>query len=329
MVTVVLPYFNAEKTIEQAVQSIINQTYDKLEILLIDNNSTDLGPEICTKIAKSDNRIQLLNESRQGVVYAANQGISKAKGAYIARMDADDIAHPERIQIQREQFRSDPKLDISATQVAYMSQTSSSAFEHFVAWSNQILSHRDFLFNQFVELPFVNPTLMVSRTTYELVGLHRDGNFPEDYEWFLRAMYYDCKVAKVNRKLLDWVDHSHRLTRTDMRYHADAFFQIKTEYLAKYLLRQNINSVWIWGAGKLAIKRSKWLLDYGIAISGYIDIKAGKKVSGAKCVHYETLSRKDQPFILSYVTNRGRRDDIRSFLDQRGYSEGLNYIIAG
>ena len=90
-VSVVMPVYNVEKHLEKAVQSVLDQTYQNFEIILVDDCSPDNCPELCEKIAKSDERIQVLHhEVNQGLSCARNTGLAKAKGRYVWFMDSDD-----------------------------------------------------------------------------------------------------------------------------------------------------------------------------------------------------------------------------------------------
>lgn len=330
MISVILPYFNAEPTLDRAIQSILDQTFEDFELILINNNSIDGSFDIAASFAQQDTRIKCLNEQQQGVVYAANTGMKAASGKYMARMDADDVAHPQRLEQQVIHLESNPAISISATQVNYKTNNPKiGEFQHFVDWSNSLNSRNDIYANRFVEFPVVNPTLMFRKELLHDIGYLKNEDFPEDYEWFLRAIEAGHMVEKLPKPLLDWHDSENRLTRSDLRYRNDAFFKIKTEYLTRHLKAISQTKVWIWGAGKLSLKRSQFLLDHGIIIEGYIDIKAGKRVSGYPCVHFEMVSIKAQTFILSYVSNRGKRDEIRQFLNARNYSECKSYLVVG
>lgn len=329
MISVVLPYYNAETTLESAIKSILSQSYSDLELLLINNNSSDSSQSIALYYQQKDARITLLSESKQGVVFAANLGLEKAKGDYIARMDADDVSHSSRFQNQIDEFRKNVNLSICATQVNYCNAVKTDdGFSHFVDWNNHLLSHSQIYTNRFVEFPVVNPSLMFKRALIADVGLFKEGDFPEDYEWFLRAMELSHKITKIEKPLLDWHDSINRLTRTDARYESEQFFKIKTTYLANHLKTINTHKVWIWGAGKLGLRRSQLLSGHDIEIAGYIDIKH-KSLQNFPCVHFEAIELLKQPFIISYITNRGKRNEVRNFLNTRGYEEGISYIIAG
>ena len=99
LVSVILPVYNSEKYIFEAIESVLNQTYKNIEIIVIDDCSTDTSAEIINNF--NDNRIRYYkNEKNSGIVYSLNRAISLAKGKYLARMDSDDICLPNRIQEQ-------------------------------------------------------------------------------------------------------------------------------------------------------------------------------------------------------------------------------------
>lgn len=331
LVSVVLPYYNAEKTLSDAITSVLNQTFDNFELILVNNNSKDGSLTIANNFAKRDSRVILLSEQKQGVAHAANLGNSLARGQFIARMDADDISLPNRLTAQVAHLQNNSKLEVSATQVKYINQNpSSTSFHHFVNWSNSIITQSQIRKNKFVEFPLVNPSIMVRSEIFKKIGLFEDGYFPEDYQWFLKAEEAECIIEKIPEILLEWKDSSDRLTRIDNKYSTEAFFKIKTHFLAKEIKKlnpQNTN-VWIWGAGKLGYARSQWLLGHGVRISGYIDIKE-KKLEQYPCINFSEISIQKTPFIISYITNRNKRNEVRDYLNSKGFEESKNYIIAG
>jgi len=94
-----MPCYNAEQFLPMALDSIINQTYTNLEILCINDGSTDKTADILEEYAKKDKRIRVVhNEANLKLIVTLNKGIALAKGDYIARMDADDVSHLERIE---------------------------------------------------------------------------------------------------------------------------------------------------------------------------------------------------------------------------------------
>src|SRR5687767_12786911 len=99
-VSVLLPYYNAAATIGAAIESILAQTFVDLELLLIDNVSTDESSSIALDFIKRDPRVRSIGESRIGISHALNTGLFHANGDLIARMDADDVSLPDRIMEQ-------------------------------------------------------------------------------------------------------------------------------------------------------------------------------------------------------------------------------------
>lgn len=118
LVSVVLPCYDAERFLAQALESLLGQTYGKLEILAIDDGSGDRTAAILAELGARDERIRVLrNAENQGVIRALNRGVAEARGEVIARMDADDVAAPERIERQVAVLAERPEVDLVGTGV--------------------------------------------------------------------------------------------------------------------------------------------------------------------------------------------------------------------
>ncbi|MEM9671358.1 MAG: glycosyltransferase family 2 protein [Bacteroidota bacterium] len=328
LVSVILPFYNAENTLHSATNSILNQSLEQWELILVDNASTDHSRSIAQSLAKQDTRIRLVNEPNRSVVSAFNAGLAQAQGAYIARMDADDISHPDRLKLQSDFLNKYSETDIVSGQVHYQSEVSQEGMQQYVNWVNSITTPKQILQNQFVELPTINPSLMFRRSALEKFGSYRFGDFPEDYELILRWLSQGAIISKVDDIVLDWHDSSHRLTRTDARYSTEAFYRIKTSYLTKWLEQNNpfYPNVVVWGAGRKSRQRAKLLEKAGITISAFIDV-VPNKTNEAPCIFYQDIAPPGQYFILSYVSNRGRRVEIRDFLLAKGYREAIDFLL--
>ena len=323
LVSVILPFFNAP-FLKEAIESILRQSYSSYELILIDNGSSDQSKEIAKSYAEVE-KIRLVSEPQRGVVYAANRGVAEARGTFIARMDADDVSKSNRLEEQVNMLLSDSSLGVVSGLVEYKGSSANEGFIQYVDWLNSILSAKDIYLNQFVEFPLANPTLMFRKSLFEEHGGYKEGDFPEDYEFFLSLQAANVQMSKVNETVIEWRDTETRLTRTDPRYSQDAFFRIKAQYLAKWLSKHNPlhPKVYIWGAGRLSRRRSDYLLEEGIEVAKYVDLKESERT-----MHYESLPGSAEAFVVSYVGNRGARDEIRSFLNNQGFQEGINYIVA-
>lgn len=98
LVSVIVPIYNAEQHMKSCIESLKNQTYTNIEIILVDDGSTDEGPSICDAYEKEDHRIQVIHKKNTGVSVARNNGLDMAKGTYISFVDADDSISPDMIE---------------------------------------------------------------------------------------------------------------------------------------------------------------------------------------------------------------------------------------
>lgn len=96
-VSVVVPIFNAEKTLVRCLDSLVNQTFDCFEVLLVDDGSTDSSNEICERYCCKDSRFKLFKQKNKGPASARNNGIDRASGRFLYFVDADDLIHPESL----------------------------------------------------------------------------------------------------------------------------------------------------------------------------------------------------------------------------------------
>jgi glycosyltransferase involved in cell wall biosynthesis len=330
-VSVILPFHNAENALNQAIQSILNQSFEKFEFLLIDNNSTDTSFSIASIFAKNDSRIRLLKEKKQGVANAMNLGLKNALGKYVARMDADDISMPHRLEKQLQYLKENPTVEFVGCYVKYVPHNKNTAgFERFINWVNSFHTSKEIKLNRFVEIPIVNPTILFRRELFEKYGGCFDSDFPEDYEMQLRYLTAGVKMAKLNETLLEWHDYSTRLTRTDKRYSTEAFFKVKAKY---FKIWSEINNpfhpnIWVWGAGRKTRQRAKLLEKEGLIIVGFIDVVKAKTTQKTT-IHFNEIPKPGKIFIVSMVTNYGAREKIKEFLLQTNYTEGENFILMG
>ena len=98
-ISVIIPVYNVEAYLPECLQSVTEQSMRQIEILLIDDGSTDRSYELCLAWAAKDKRIRCFHQENRGVSYARNKGLEEAKAEYIAFVDSDDIAHPQMLEI--------------------------------------------------------------------------------------------------------------------------------------------------------------------------------------------------------------------------------------
>lgn len=327
LVSVLLPYRNAQHTLAAAVESILAQSYTNIELILVNNGSTDQSRAVAEQFAHTDPRVRCAEEPRRGVVFATEKAYSLARGTLIARMDADDTAFPEKLEKQVAYLLAHPQLGGVSCLVenGAHEDIAGGGMDYYVQWTNTRISAEEIAISRFVESPIINPTILLRRATVEQHGLYRSGDFPEDYELWLRLLHRGVLLAKVPEVLLRWNDSSHRLTRTDSLYSTDAFYRIKSRYAALALqpVTAQCRQLFVWGAGRVTRHRVALLEAEGVRIDRFIDLKANAQ-GNVMC--YRDLVYSPAVFVLVYVASRGARADIQAYLTALGFAEGTDFL---
>ena len=332
-VSVILPVYNAEKTLDETLGSIQQQSFQDYELIIVDDGSTDNSADISRRHQQKDSRISVLSQSNYGVIQASNRALKQAVGRYIARMDADDIMHVERLQTQFDFLENSPKIDVVGCQVElFPAELIQGGFIEYIRWQNACIDTDDICDERYVELTMANPTLFIRRTVMMALGGYRQGDFPEDYDLFLRLAKHGYKAEKISQVLHYWRESTHRLTRTDPRYSRDAFDSLRAKYLVEDNRLHSGRPIIVWGAGRKTRQRASLLLEYGIEFEAWVDIdpnKIGNCVQGIPVRAPGCLQVTNKPFVLVYVNNRGARDLIAGDLAEMGYQRGLDYLMVG
>ena len=321
-VSVVLPVFNGAATIARAVESILAQSMRDLELIVVDDGSTDATVDVVRGIR--DARLRLIQREHRGVAGAANTATELATAPYIARMDADDFAYPRRIERQLQRLH-EQSLDVVGCQVRILNELQQAAvsMRRYERWINEdTIGEEQILALRFVEFPLVNPTILARRSYFEL-GFRND-DFPEDYDLMLRAAAQGMRFGKVDEVLFDWTDHPSGLTRTDSRYSPEAFMRCRQRNLIDGPLR-DVPTVDLWGIGQTGKPWLRWLQVQGIAVRRGYDIserKVNREIHGVRIWHPDDMPDADGTPLLIAVGADGARQVILPQIVSRGYVSG-------
>ncbi|MBP8823273.1 MAG: glycosyltransferase [Flavobacteriales bacterium] len=328
-ISVLLPFHNAAIHLDAAIASIAAQTFSAWELLLIDNASSDESNAIAHRWAKQDERIRVITEPAVGIAHALNTGLRHAQGRYIARMDADDISHPQRLAKQIEYLEAHPEIGVLGTRTTFATSVKkSSGMLWFVQWQNAILSPQEHYVKRFVDAPLAHPTVLFRRELVERHGNYNTGPLPEDHELWLVWMDAGVRFAKLPEELLTWNDHAQRLSRTHANYSVDAFFSTKVKWLAKWLKRKlDGRPLIIAGTSNICRQRARMLEAEGLAIAAFTDVKP-RTITGYAFIPHDALPPHGEAFIVSFISQRGTGDRIADFLAGRGLVEGQDFVLA-
>lgn len=199
LISVLIPAYNAEKYIAEAVESIINQTYKNLEILIINDCSTDNTEKIIRKYMKRDSRIVLINNTKNlRISKTLNKGLKKAKGKYIVRMDSDDWSYPTRIEKQKELMEKNPNIVLSSGNMEICDNEMTVKNK-----SNLPTSDRDIRKVLLQYNPMVHPAMIYKRETALSIGGYDEEIKSEDY-MFTIDMSSKGDLANLNDILIKY-----------------------------------------------------------------------------------------------------------------------------
>ena len=328
-VTILLPFRNAARTLDAAIASIAEQSFGDWHLLLIDNASTDDGPAIAARWARTDGRITLLTEPTIGIAHALNAGLAHSTTPLIARMDADDVCHPDRLARQVAYLDAHPEVGVLGTRTVFATLVEkSSGMAWYVDWQNALLTPHDHYVKRFVDAPLAHPTVMLRRALVEQLGGYSTEPLPEDHELWLRWMDAGVRFAKLPETLLTWNDHAERLSRTHPNYSINAFFRTKAKWLARWIRRQTPDRpVIIAGTSGLCQARTALLEAKGIVVTAYTDVKP-REVPGYAFIPHDALPPRGEALIVSFISQRGTGDRIAAYFTGMGLVEGEDFILA-
>ncbi len=328
LVSVLMPVRNAGLPLRAAVASILSQTYTQLELIIVNDGSTDQAIE---DLVKDDPRLRFIDNHGTGIVDALNTAATLARGQLLARMDGDDIALPWRLARQVELLAQHPHIGIAGGQVKLFGESDSlgKGYQHYESWINRLVTPQDIKREIFIESPIPHPTAVFRREVFDRLGGYRDSLWAEDYDMWLRAYAAGIEMAKPEGVILHWRDTPTRLSRIDSRYTQSNFIKAKAYFLSRTDLRNKPTI--IWGAGPTGRQLHDELTREGVVVNGFIDVhprrigrnKRGKPVFGQE--HALTLRNE---VIIGAVGTRGAREEIRDFLIANGKKESTDFIFA-
>jgi len=182
LVSVVMPVYNAEPYLKEAIDSILEQTYENFELLAINDGSKDNSGKIIDNYAKNDPRVKAVHQENTGIVTVLNRGIEMAKGEFIARMDSDDVSFPRRFEQQLAVFAKDPNVVLVAGGFEVIDEDGEFLYREVLPAHDRDLKRRMLLRN-----PLAHGSVMFRKSVIDAVGPYTDEFGPtEDFELWSR-----------------------------------------------------------------------------------------------------------------------------------------------
>ena len=327
-VSILLPAYQAAATLPACLRSLARQTETRWECVLVDDGSTDDTDTVAR--AAADPRVRVVTRPHGGLVAALTTGLAECRAPIVARMDADDVMHRDRLAAQLAALERTPELAAVGSWVrVFPRHAMTDGMRAYEGWLNGIDAPARVRAEAFVESPIVHPTLTIRRDVLRTLG-YRDAGWPEDYDLVLRLLAAGHALAVVPRRLLAWRDGPQRLTRSHPTYGLERITACKAAFLADGLLAGRERYV-LWGHGGTGRALRRALAVHGKRPSHVVELhpgRVGNRIAGAPVVRPEALASLPRAPVIASVAGEAARTEIRAFLDALGYRETVDYVCA-
>lgn len=235
MVSVILPARNAMPFLSIAVDSILRQRLESLELIIINDGSTDGTTDYLKSLA--DHRVHVEFTQGIGIVGALNLGLAMAQGRYIARQDADDYSHPQRLACQLRYLQAHPDVDVLATRAAFINEEGILVENDWTRAVQQL--HDPAITSSQIRmlLPqtccLIHGSIMATASSMRSLGGYRSKyEWAEDYDLWLRLLP-DHKFAKLPEKLYTYRIHGNQISEQQKQLQTERVICAKLEFLHK------------------------------------------------------------------------------------------------
>lgn len=207
-VSVLMPVYNAQRYVAEAIESILEQTFTDFEFLIVDDGSTDRSLKILQRYAARDTRIRLISRPNTGCVRALNEMLALAQGELIARMDADDIAMPDRLIQQVEFLRQNPEIVCVGGAQDWIDESGRLLLHHPEAEQDTEIQHLALIGHT----PINHPSALMRRLTVLQVGGYDESMYPaEDLDLWLKLGELG-KLANLKNTVIKYRQHNQSIS---------------------------------------------------------------------------------------------------------------------
>lgn len=247
LVSIVIPVHNGEQYIKESIDSCLNQTYQNIETIVVDDKSTDSTLE---KLKIYGNKIKVISvEKQNGLGNVINIGIRASKGTYIARMDADDIMYPTRVERQVEYLESNPNCVAVGGQIDLIDSRS-----NITGHREYALNDKDIKKNRFIFQPFAHPAVTLRKSAVEDIGLYPENMWKvEDVKFFL-TLSTKGEFANIPDTVLKYRMTFNTESQSKMVDHFNKTSEIRKWAIKELGIKPTNRELIIWNLQKIGVR---------------------------------------------------------------------------
>ena len=235
-ISVIMPVYNTEKYVWEAIESVLNQSFSDFEFIIIDDSSTDWSYEICEEYSVKDKRIKLFkNDENLKIVHTLNRGISLSQWKYIARIDSDDIVDLKKLEKQYKYIMQHPQIDILSSNLYFIDKDWNNTWTRIYDKdiSNSILN----------ESPICHAASIVKKEVFDKYGWYNENfNLAEDYDLWLRFFSKKCEFGIYDGCLYHYRIFDDSWKVKTLKRQLKATINVKENAIKNYWIKFNFNN---------------------------------------------------------------------------------------
>jgi len=261
-ISVIMPVYNADRYLEEAIQSILNQTYDNFELIIVCSSPTKKTTQCLTKYQSLDSRVIVHYQEKNGIISARNYGCHQARGKYIAILDADDTSIPERFETQLKFLQENSAIGIVGSWVDIIDQNGDLISTHHLPSEPYLIGWHLFLGNCIMHSSVLMRTEIMKELNYYSKA---EVGFPEDYDLWVRA-FSITKIANIPKPLTKYRIHNTNdssgiIVKSKIKYYRNV---LRNDMIYRVLPNQYISFL-----ERTAFSNSRWVLSFDYINNNY------------------------------------------------------------
>lgn len=329
LISILIPFKNTAEYLPECLDSILAQSYSHWELVIVDDHSTDISCSIVADYAKKDARITLYKNEGSGIIEALRMAFSNSTGAFITRMDSDDIMSLNKLEVLSKSLKAHGRQHIALGLVKYFSEYGlGEGYSNYEKWLNALTKSGQNYSEIFKECVIPSPCWMIHREDLIACNAFDEDRYPEDYDLTFRFYESGYKCIPCDELLHYWRDYATRTSRIDPHYEQNYFLDLKLFYFLK-LNYDKARPLVIWGAGSKGKNIARLLVENGTPFHWICDNpnKIGRHIYDQELKAFNFLESLSEPQSIITVANSTAQLEIRAYLNDHSMKSMIDFFF--